>query len=135
MATYQLDIVTPERTVYSGAVSRLTAPSTEGLFGVLPGHAALLTSLATGLLVFVEDGGQARRVAVSGGFAEVERGRVVVLAETAEPGEEVDVPRARVALTKALEELGQGPRPAAETEQLRLAVTRARSRLKAAGTE
>lgn len=134
MATYQLDIVTPERTVYTGAVASLTAPGTEGLFGVLPGHAALLTSLAVGLLAFVDNQGRSRRAAVAGGFAEVERGRVVVLAETAELDEEIDVARARQALTRAAEELAQAPKPA-EAEQWRLASARARSRLKAAGVD
>ncbi len=134
MASYHLDLVTPERTVFSGDVTSLTAPSTEGLFGVLPGHAALLTSLATGLLSFVQNDGQSRQAAVSGGFAEVEKGRVVILAETAELADEIDVERARQALARAREALAQSPK-GVESEQLRQAIARAQSRLRAAATD
>jgi F-type H+-transporting ATPase subunit epsilon len=134
MPSYHLDLVTPERTVFSGDVTSLTAPSTEGLFGVLPGHAALLTSLAVGLLSFVQADGQPRQAAVSGGFAEVEKGRVVILAETAELADEIDVPRARQALARAREALAQGPK-GGEADQLRQAVARAQSRLRAAAAD
>ena len=105
MPGFQLEIVTPEKTFYSGVVEHLQAPGSEGSFGVLSGHVPLLSSLQIGHLSFAEEGGTSRQVAASGGFVEVQQDRVTVLAETAEFGEEIDVPRAQAARERALERL------------------------------
>ena len=106
MPGFQLEIVTPEKTFYSGVVEHLQAPGSEGSFGVLPGHVPMLTSLQIGQIAFVEEGGtSSRQVATSGGFVEVQQDRVTVLAETAEFGEEIDVARAQAARERALERL------------------------------
>ena len=93
--------------VYSGQVSSLQAPGSEGSFGVLAGHIPLLAALQIGWLRFVEEGGGEVRMAISGGFAEVGRERVAVLAETAERVEEVDVERAESSRRRAEERLAQ----------------------------
>ena len=87
MASFALEIVTPEKMAYSGQVESLQAPGSEGSFGVLAGHMLLLTSLQVGMLRFAEEGGGEAQMAVSGGFAGVGRERVTVLAETAERAE------------------------------------------------
>jgi len=89
-----LEIVTPERLVLAAAVDEVVLPGSEGYLGVLPGHAPLLTGLAPGELSYRGDG-QWRYLAVSGGFAEVLRNRVSVVAETCERPDEIDVERAR----------------------------------------
>lgn len=88
-----LEIVTPERLVFSEKVDEVILPGTEGYLGVLPGHAPLLTRLDTGRITY-RKGGATGYLAVSGGFAEVLRDGVSVLAEFCERAEEIDVDRA-----------------------------------------
>ena len=90
----KLEIVTPERLVLSEAVDEVLLPSVEGYMGVRPGHASLLAELDVGEVSYRTAEGQ-RYLAVSGGFAEVLEGGVSILAETAEPAEEIDVERAQ----------------------------------------
>ena len=103
MADFQLEIVTPEKRVYSGAVQRFQGPGTEGSFGVLAHHAPMLTSLQIGQITFLDEKGKSRRMATSGGFAEVGNNQVTVLVETAEFAEEIDTSRAKAAHDRALE--------------------------------
>ena len=95
-----LEIVTPERLVLSETVDELVLPGSEGYLGVLPGHAPLLTALVPGAISY-RAGGRKRLLAVSGGFVEILRGRVTVLAETCERAEEIDVERAQRAKKRA----------------------------------
>jgi F-type H+-transporting ATPase subunit epsilon len=104
---FELEIVTPERTLYSGTVSRLRAPGSDGGFGVLTGHRPMVSSLKPGSLMFSEDGGSERKASISGGFAEVLRDRVTILAETAELSEDVDRARAEAARDRAKQRLGR----------------------------
>jgi F-type H+-transporting ATPase subunit epsilon len=89
----QLRIVTPRKPVLDERVLEVTAPGTLGEFGVLPNHAALLSSLEIGRLSYRSERG-AKHLAVRGGFAEVVNNVVTVLAEAAEPAEEMDGARA-----------------------------------------
>ena len=88
-----LEIVTPDRLVFSEPVDEVVLPGTEGYLGVLPGHAPLLTRLDTGRIAY-KKAGRTGFLAVSGGFAEVLRERVSVLAEICERAEEIDYDRA-----------------------------------------
>ena len=133
MAEIQLNIVTPEKTVYSGPVQRVRAPGSEGSFGVLPGHTPLLAALATGEIAFVEAGDSAVRLAASGGFAEVQPDRVTILAEAAERIEEIDVDRAGRARDRAKERLQSGT--GVDAARAQAALGRALNRLKIAGSE
>ena len=83
-----LEILTPERIVESLEVEQVTLPGTEGQFGVLPGHAALLSSLEIGEMSF-SVAGEKTYYAVNRGFAEVFQNRVMVLVETAERADEI----------------------------------------------
>jgi F-type H+-transporting ATPase subunit epsilon len=96
----ELEIVTPDRLVLSESVDDVVLPGTEGYLGVLPGHAPLLTALTPGEISY---GVKGRRhlLAVSGGFAEVLRSRVSVLAEACERADEIDIERARHAKERA----------------------------------
>ena len=126
----KLDIVTPERIVYSQDVDFIVAPGSEGQLGVLPGHAALITSLDIGILK-IKTGEKEEELAISGGFFEVKDNKAVVLAETAERAEDIDVTRAMKAKERAEQRLAA---KVADMDLLRAeaALKRAMTRLKVA---
>ena len=90
----QLEVVTPERRVLAEAVNSVTVPGRNGEMQILPGHAALISELQTGVLAY-NQGGTAQQLHVSGGFIEVNNDKVSVLAEIAERPDEIDVRRAQ----------------------------------------
>ena len=100
----QLEIATPERQLVSEQVTEVQIPGKGGYMGILPGHAALLSELGTGSLSYVA-GGKRRFLSLHGGFLEVHEDHVRVLANLAEPAEEIDVERARRALQRSQEQL------------------------------
>ena len=89
MATFQFDLVSPERLLLSGEVDQVDVPGSEGDFGVLAGHAPMVTTLRPGVLI-VKRGGDAVKVVVLGGFAEVSPSGLTVLADMAVPVDEFD---------------------------------------------
>src|SRR5260370_38547596 len=95
-----LEVATPSRLVIAEQVAEVVVPGIEGYFGVLPGHAALLSTLGIGELTY-RIGRDERHAAVAGGFAEVRNDKVIVLAHSAELPTEIDRPRADPALAPA----------------------------------
>ena len=89
MATFHFDLVSPEKLLFSGEVDQVDVPGSEGDFGVLAGHAPLMTTLRPGILVLHREGG-ALKVVVNGGFAEVSPDGLTVLADLAVPVEDFD---------------------------------------------
>jgi F-type H+-transporting ATPase subunit epsilon len=89
MATFQFDLVSPDRLVFSDAVDQVDVPGTEGDFGVLAGHAPYVATLKPGI-VTMHKGGEQRRIVVVGGFAEVSATGLTILADTATPLEDFD---------------------------------------------
>ena len=120
-----LEIVTPDRRVIAETVDEIVLPGREGYLGILPGHAPLLTSLSIGEISY-RVGGQMRYLAVAGGYVEVLRDRVSVLAETCEFAEEIDLERAQTARKQAETELAavSGQAFGRAAVRLRRAVTR-----------
>jgi F-type H+-transporting ATPase subunit epsilon len=104
MEKLKLDIVTPDGLIFSGDVDEVTATGSEGEFGVLPGHAPFLTTLKIGMLV-VKKGSEVMYFFVNSGYAEVGPDKVVVLADSAERAEGIDVERAKEAMKRAEERL------------------------------
>jgi len=104
MATIRLEIVTPEKMVFSDDVDLVLAWGLEGQLGILPHHAPLMTILQSGDLVF-RRGGKEEALTISGGFLEVRPDKVVVLADACERAEEIDVARAEAAKKRAEEAL------------------------------
>ncbi|MBI3556382.1 MAG: ATP synthase F1 subunit epsilon [Deltaproteobacteria bacterium] len=101
-----LSIVTPERRVVGPIpVESVPVPGAQGAMPVLPGHARLLSTVDTGILIFEREGGRKEIAAISSGFVEVHNDRVIILAETLELSQEIDVDRARRAAVKAQERL------------------------------
>ena len=96
----ELQIVTPDSRVVAESVDEVVLPGVEGYLGVRPGHAPLLTRLQVGQLSYRVDGTE-RLMSVSGGYAEVLRSGVIVLAETAEPADRIDVDRAKASRERA----------------------------------
>jgi F-type H+-transporting ATPase subunit epsilon len=90
MATFHFDLVSPEKLLFSGEVDQVDVPGTEGDFGVLAGHAPLVSALRPGIMtVYVN--GQAQRMVVLGGFAEISaEGTLTVLADLADSVEDFD---------------------------------------------
>lgn len=93
-------IVTPEKTVYEDSIDQVTLPTQEGEITVLPNHIPLISVLAPGELV-VKVSGEEIAMAVSGGIVEVRKNELVILADTAERAEEIDVKRAEEAKARA----------------------------------
>ena len=98
----RLEIVTAERALFEGDVDLVVAPGAEGELGVLPHHAAVMTTLQAGELRY-RAGGQETHFAVHGGFMDIRGGHVVVLADAAERVEEIDEARAEEAMRRAQE--------------------------------
>lgn len=102
----RLDIVTPHGLVLSEDVDEVTAAGTEGEFGVLPGHVPFITTLKVGMLILRKDN-KTEYVFVNSGYAEVSPDKVVILADSAERAEDIDVERALAAKKRAEERLAQ----------------------------
>jgi len=129
-STLHVEVVTAERELYSGEADMVSAPGSEGRLGILPRHAALLTTLMPGELAIKLDGAE-EPIFVSGGFLEVSGNIVTVLADTAEYAEEIDQARAEAARRRAQERLEQAESDVDRAELLG-ALERAMSRLRVA---
>jgi F-type H+-transporting ATPase subunit epsilon len=106
MSTMQIAVVTGEREIYRGEAEEVIAPGVEGVLGILPHHAALLTALKTGSMR-IKLAGAEDNLFISGGFLEVYNNTVTVLADAAEHAEEIDQSRAEAARRHAQERLTQ----------------------------
>src|SRR6476469_5251652 len=90
MAIFHFDLASPEKLLFSGEVDQVDVPGTEGDFGVLAGHAPTVSALRPGIMT-VTVNGQAQRMVVLGGFAEVSaEGALTVLADLADAIEDFD---------------------------------------------
>jgi F-type H+-transporting ATPase subunit epsilon len=110
------ELATPARMLVSVEADEVVAPGVEGYFGVLPGHAAMLTTLKPGEVTY-RSGQTEHHLAVLGGFAEVRAERVIILAENAERPEEIDRERAERARQRAEMRL-QGRSPDGLVEEI-----------------
>jgi F-type H+-transporting ATPase subunit epsilon len=128
--TLHVEVVTAERELYNGEADVVSAPGSEGRLGILPRHAALLTTLIPGELS-IKLGGAEEPLFVSGGFLEVSDNSVTVLADTAEHAEEIDQARAEAARRRAQESLEQAASNVERAELLG-ALERAMSRIRVA---
>jgi F-type H+-transporting ATPase subunit epsilon len=100
MSTLRLEIVTPERKVYEQDVNMVVVKGAAGELGILPNHIPLVTPLKIAPVKAKKDGSD-EYIAVHGGFMEVRKDKVVILAESAELGSDIDVARAREAKARA----------------------------------
>ena len=129
-STFLLDIVTPEKTVLSETVVSLQVPSVNGSLGVLAGHAPLMAELGVGECAIRLPDGTDHQLVVAGGFLDVSRNKVTILANTAEFQHEIDVDRAEAALARARELMNSTEN--VDRAELAAAVRRAQARLRVA---
>jgi F-type H+-transporting ATPase subunit epsilon len=126
-----LEIVTPERQVFSDTVDSVQVPGSEGELGVLPNHAPLVSTLGVGELRFRKDGAE-ESFAIVGGFLQVRPDKVVVLAETADMSSEIDLEKAQEARREAERALESGYREGADLAAARAALQQALLRIRVA---
>ncbi len=124
MAQMHVELVAPDREVWSGDAEMVIARTGEGEIGVLPGHQPLLGVLVEGTVRIKRPGEDELVAAVHGGFLSVSGRGVSVLGELVELPDEIDTTRARQALDRAQD---------ADDEESRAAARRAQVRLRAAG--
>ncbi|HHT9121742.1 MAG TPA: ATP synthase F1 subunit epsilon [Candidatus Wunengus sp. YC63] len=129
--TFTFEIITPEKVVYSDSVESVVADGTEGSFGVLAGHAPLITAVQTSILTVTDANNKTVRFAIDGGFLEVMTNNVIVLTDTCLKEGEVDIEKARSekdSAEKAILKVGS----ASEKEKAQAALKRANTWLKLA---
>jgi F-type H+-transporting ATPase subunit epsilon len=125
-----LEIVTPDRALVAEQVDEVEVPGSEGYFGVLPGHAPLLSSMQVGELWY-RKGQEKHYLAIAFGFVEVLPDKVTVLAQIAERAEDIDARRAEQAKVRAEERIS-GPRSDLDFERARVAMMKSLIRLQVA---
>lgn len=129
-----LEIVTPEKKIYSADVYYLHAPATAGGIGIYPRHTPIVTALGVGDLGIDDGAGNKEEFFISGGFLDICDDKAVVLARSAEKSEDIDVERAERAKARAEERLAN-PAPDLDSLRAELALKRAIQRIKIAKTE
>lgn len=128
----RVEICAPERAKTELQAAEVICPGEDGIFTVRKGHTPLLTTLVPGVLLVQDESGEERFYAVSGGFAEIENDRVLILADTCEDADEIDTARAQAAEQRASDRLRRSD-PETDLMRAELALQRAAARMKAAG--
>lgn len=126
----QVDIVTPERSAYSGPAAQVVLPAWEGELGVLPDHDALLSLVRAGACT-VFGAGEPVRFVIGRGFAEIGGSRVTILTDACEPVSAVDKTRAAADLQAAEAVMAGADAQSERYRQARIAYEHARARLDA----
>ena len=117
MATISFDLVSPENLIFNDEVGMIIVPGKDGDFGVLPGHSKVMSSLRPGrIMVYGEDKNLLKAFFVSGGFAEVNPGKCIVLAESVNEINELE----KDTIEKEVKEL-EGQESDSSKEQLNIA--------------
>jgi F-type H+-transporting ATPase subunit epsilon len=114
--TVKFELVSPERLLFSADVESVVVPGTEGDFGVLPGHARLISTVRPGVISVFQNGKVTDRIFVEGGFAEVTPTGCTVLAEHALPVSEIQREQAQQAIQDAREDIEDAKDEQARTE-------------------
>lgn len=133
MSTFTLEVATPEKLVVRNDATEAQIPGSEGMLGILPGHAALISEIDAGELTYVMDGTR-HVLAIGSGWVEISNNKVRVLVDSCEAPDKIDVARAEEALKRANERLLSPKQDldlaralnAAKRAQARLAVVRAK---------
>lgn len=129
--TLHLEIATPERLLVNEEVTEVTIPAANGMIGILPEHAPLLSELGIGELSYTMPTGR-RRAFIAGGWVQVLNNDVRVLADRAEDIAEIDTKRAEEALKRAQERLNAPASAGLDVARAINAMKRAEARLAAA---
>ncbi|HCV42211.1 MAG TPA: F0F1 ATP synthase subunit epsilon [Bacteroidetes bacterium] len=128
---FKLQIITPGRVVFQDEATSLSAPGTQGGFQILHSHAPFISTIEIGEMKVKDKNGRDLVYATSGGFVEVKANEVVVLAETAELGREIDLQRAKASNDRAAQRL-RSHDSGIDLERARLSMMRSLNRLRVA---
>lgn len=129
MNSFEAQILTPEGPLFDGEVTGVQLPGTEGSFEVKTGHAPIISTLQPGMLLVRKTGGEELKFAVSGGLVEVHNNVLNLLAEAAEPVQEIDAERAKEAKKRAKERVMTIDK-SVDSERAQKAFDRADNRIK-----
>lgn len=132
MSKMTVEVVTPERVVFSGQATMVIARGVQGELGIMPNHMPLVTPLKIAPVRVKTEGDKEVVLAVSGGFMEVRRDKVTILAETAERPEDIDVNRAKAARERAEKRLNER-HPDLDVRRAEYALQRALTRMQVSG--
>lgn len=130
MSTFLLEVATPEKLVVRNDASEAQIPGTQGMIGVLPGHASLISEIEAGELSYVMNG-QKHTLAIAQGWVQVSATKVRVLVDSCEAPDEIDVKRAEDSLKRANERL-LSPKQDLDIARALNAAKRAQARLEVA---
>lgn len=133
MSTFLLEIVTPERKVYAEQVNMVSVKGVEGELGILPNHIPLVTPLRIAPITVKKQGSKDEVIAVNGGFMEVRKDKVVILAESAELPEHIDIDRAKAAKERAQKRLAETKQDNVDFKRAEAALQRALNRISVSG--
>ncbi|NIK79407.1 F-type H+-transporting ATPase subunit epsilon [Paenibacillus castaneae] len=128
MSTFLVEIVTPERKVYAETANMVSVTGVEGELGILPNHIPLVTPLRIAPVVIKRDN-KVDVVAVNGGFIEVRKDKIVILAESAEISTDINIERAEAAKQRAEQRLAAKQQDHIDFRRAELALQRAMNRL------
>lgn len=128
-STIKIEIVTPSSVVYNEDINVLEAPAMDGLIGILPRHAPLVTGLKTGVLQIKKDE-EKINIPISDGFMEVKPKIINVVVRTAELPHNIDIERAKQAKERAEKRMEKNENKT-DTARAQAALERAMARLKA----
>ncbi len=131
--TVEFELVTPQRLMLSEAVAMVVIPGGEGDFGVLPGHAPLISTVRPGTVNIYENDTVTQSLFVSGGFAEVKDNRCTLLAEEAVAVSEIDRAAAEKRLAEANESLEAAEEDSPEAKKAEADIKVAEAMIAAAG--
>ncbi|MFA6296059.1 MAG: ATP synthase F1 subunit epsilon [Patescibacteria group bacterium] len=129
MSKLILEIISLEKQVFNNEVDSVILPTEEGEIGILPNHVHLVTSLAPGEIK-IKQGNEETVLACSGGFAQINPDKAIVLADAAEHAEEIDEQKAEEAIKKAKETMAKKDLKKEEYEEAAAEVRRSLARLK-----
>ncbi|MDQ0872198.1 F-type H+-transporting ATPase subunit epsilon [Paenibacillus sp. V4I3] len=133
MSTFLLEIVTPERKVYAEQVNMVSVKGVEGELGILPNHIPLVTPLKIAPITVKKQGSKDEIIAVNGGFMEVRKDKVVILAESAELPEQIDIDRAKAAKERAEKRIAETKQDNVDFKRAEAALQRAVNRISVSG--
>jgi F-type H+-transporting ATPase subunit epsilon len=133
MKEINVEIITPSKSAYKGNVKSINIPGTAGNFQVLFNHAPLLSSFEIGKIKIVDVEGKTVEFATGGGTVEVRKNDLIVLADSVESTEEIDVERAKKSYQRAKERLASGTKGDIDVARAELSLQRAVNRMKLVG--
>lgn len=125
-----LEVVTPSKSVFKGEIKSLSVPGSLGSFQVLFNHAPIMSTFEVGVIKIVDINNETRKYATSGGTVEVLKNKIVLLAESFEKSEDIDLNRAQKSLERAKERLSINNKEKVDTARAEASLKRAMNRIK-----